>query len=52
MADKRFQVLLDSLRKGSDFTKAFSTTYGASPSQVADAWVRKPPKPTKRVGKK
>jgi hypothetical protein len=48
---KRFQTLLDTLRKGSDFTKAFSDTYGGGPSQVAAAWARNPPKATKKPGK-
>jgi hypothetical protein len=49
MADtKRFQALLDALRKGGDFTKAFSDAYGSGPSQIAAAWARNPPKATKR----
>jgi hypothetical protein len=45
MADPRkFQVLLDALRKGADFTPAFSSAYGGAPAQAAAIWARKPPK--------
>jgi hypothetical protein len=47
----RFQKLLDGLRKGGDFNKVFSDTYGGGPSQIAAAWARNPPKATKRPGK-
>lgn len=53
MADNaKYQAVLGGLRKGNDFNTAFSAAYGGSPSQVAGAWVRKPPKPTKKAGKK
>ena len=57
MADgKRFQALLDKLRGGGDFVKAFPEVYNGSPSSVAEQWVRKPPArsvPTKKTaGKK
>lgn len=56
MADsKRFQALLDQLRQGGDFNKAFPQVYGASPNQLCDVWARKPPSrsaPAKKVGKK
>ena len=56
MADsRRFPVLLDQLRKGGDFAKAFPEVYGASPNAFCDAWARKPPSrsvPAKKVGKK
>jgi mono/diheme cytochrome c family protein len=53
MADsKRFGALVEGLRKGGDFTKTFSESYGGSPAQATAAWVRKPPKPTKKAGKK
>jgi mono/diheme cytochrome c family protein len=54
MADSsKYQAVLGSLRKGTDFTTAFSSTYGGSPSQLAGAWIRKPPMLSKRpAGKK
>jgi hypothetical protein len=52
MADKRYNVLLEGLRKGGEFNKVFSDTYGGSPAQATAAWVRKPPKATKKAGKK
>ncbi|WP_202921039.1 c-type cytochrome domain-containing protein [Anatilimnocola aggregata] len=42
MADsRRFQMLVDALRKGGDFTKSFSDVYGGSPAQVTAAWAPK-----------
>ncbi len=42
MADgKRFQALVDGLRKGGEFNKTFSDIYGGSPAQATQAWVRK-----------
>jgi mono/diheme cytochrome c family protein len=41
---RRFKILMDELRKGSDFAKAFPQAYGGSPSQVAAAWARNPPR--------
>lgn len=53
MADaSKYQKILGELRKGSDFTSAFASTYGGSPNQLAAAWVRKPPKPSKRPAAK
>ena len=52
---KRFNSLLDHLRKGGEFAKSFSDTYGAAPNQLCDAWIRKPPSrsvPAKKTGKK
>ncbi len=47
MADPRkFQILLDGLRKGGDFAQLFPQAYGGSPNQAAAVWVRKPPKPS------
>jgi hypothetical protein len=44
MTDSRkFGVLLDQLRKGGDFAPSFAQVYGASPNQLCDVWVRKPP---------
>lgn len=43
---RKFQVLLDGLRKGGDFTQLFSQAYGGTPAQAAAVWVRKPPKPS------
>jgi hypothetical protein len=42
---RRFGVLIDNLRKGGQFPKAFSDSYGAPPNEVAKAWAQKPPKP-------
>lgn len=39
---KRFPKLLDQLRQGTAFDKAFADAFGGSPAQLADAWVRKP----------
>lgn len=56
MTDSRkFGVLLDQLRKGGDFTQTFGQVYGASPNQLCDIWVRKPPARSaggKKAGKK
>lgn len=51
---KKFNGLLDSLRKGEDFKKAFAASYAGSPEQVAVVWrpnaakkpaaAKKPPK--------
>lgn len=52
MADgKRFNALLDALRKGGDFNQSFSQVYGGAPGQVATQWVRKPPGKSKPAGK-
>jgi len=52
MADgKRFNALLDSLRKGGDFNASFSQIYGGSPNQATAQWVRKPPGKSKPAGK-
>ncbi len=52
---KNFDNLLNALRKGEDFNKAFSQIYGGSPAQLADVWARtagsKPAK-SKPVGKR
>jgi mono/diheme cytochrome c family protein len=53
MADNsKYQAVLGSLRKGSDFNTAFSTAYGGSPAQVAASWIRKPPMLSKRPAAK
>ena len=39
---KSFDQLLDALRKGTDFEKAFTATYRATPNQVAEAWAKQP----------
>jgi cytochrome c553 len=56
MSDSRkFQALLEQLRKGADFVPAFSQIYGGSPSQLCELWVRKPPHrsaPARKSGKK
>ncbi len=41
---RRFKILLDELRKGSDFAKAFPQAYGGPPEKVAATWARNPPK--------
>ncbi|MFO0885829.1 MAG: hypothetical protein U0894_16865 [Pirellulales bacterium] len=52
MADgKRFNALLESLRKGGDFNASFSQIYGGSPNQATAQWVRKPPGKSKPAGK-
>ena len=38
---RRFQALVDGLRKGGEFNKTFSDIYGGSPAQVTQGWVRK-----------
>lgn len=53
MADaKRYQKLIDDLRGGANFDQAFASTYGGSPSQITQSWVRKPPAKSKPAGKK
>jgi len=53
MADSsKYQAVLGALRKGGDFNAAFASTYGGSPNQLTAAWVRKPPKPSKKPAKK
>jgi mono/diheme cytochrome c family protein len=53
MADSsKYQKVLGELRKGADFTTAFSSTYGGSPAQLATVWIKKPPKPSKRPAAK
>jgi hypothetical protein len=39
---KRFPKLIDQLKQGIAFDKAFSESFGGSPEQVAEAWVKKP----------
>jgi cytochrome c553 len=51
MADRRFVNLIDALRKGGEFNKAFADTFGASPDKLAATWVRNPPKVGRRTGK-
>jgi hypothetical protein len=42
MADSRkFQALVDALRKGGEFNKTFNDIYGGSPAQVTQLWWRK-----------
>jgi hypothetical protein len=44
MTDSRkFNILLDQLRKGGEFGPSFSQVYGGSPNQLCDVWIRKPP---------
>jgi hypothetical protein len=45
---RRFGNLIDGLRKGGDFEKVFAEFYGGTPTQIATAWVRNPPKASKR----
>jgi mono/diheme cytochrome c family protein len=51
MADRRFVNLIDALRKGGDFKKAFADAFGASPDKLAETWVRNPPKVGRRTAK-
>jgi hypothetical protein len=44
MGERKFTNLLEGLRKGGDFKKVFSDSFGATPEQVAAVWVRNPPK--------
>ncbi|WP_425618936.1 c-type cytochrome domain-containing protein [Anatilimnocola sp. NA78] len=42
MTDSRkFQILVDNLRKGGEFNKTFSEVYGGSPAQLTAAWAPK-----------
>jgi hypothetical protein len=41
---RRFAVLLDGLRKGTDFSSAFAAAYGATPGSLAARWAYNPPK--------
>lgn len=42
MGDSRkFQILVDNLRKGGEFNKTFSEVYGGSPAQVTQLWISK-----------
>jgi hypothetical protein len=53
MADSsKYQAVLGALRKGDDFNAAFSAAFKGTPNQLAAAWVRKPPKPSKRPAAK
>ncbi|MDX1948362.1 MAG: c-type cytochrome domain-containing protein [Pirellulaceae bacterium] len=53
MADaKRYQALLDALRKDAAFDAAFASTYGGTPAQAATAWARNPPKASTKKGVK
>jgi hypothetical protein len=45
---KRFGALLEGLRKGTPFAKAFSDAYGDKPEALAAVWVRNPPKAGRR----
>jgi hypothetical protein len=44
MTNRGFPNLIDLLRKGGDFKKSFNEAIGATPEQMAAAWVRNPPK--------
>jgi hypothetical protein len=44
MSDRRFVNLVDGLRRGGEFKKTFSETFGGTPEQLAAVWVRNPPK--------
>ncbi len=41
---RQFPNLMDALRKGADFKKAFADTMGGDPEKLAAVWVRDPPK--------
>ena len=51
MADRKFANLIDALRKGTDFNKAFSEMFGSKPEQLAATWARNPPKGGRRAVK-
>lgn len=38
---RKFNLVLEGLRKGGDFTAVFSQNYGGSPSQVTEAWAKR-----------
>ena len=38
---RRFQILVDNLRKGGEFNQLFMETYGGTPAAVTQGWVRK-----------
>lgn len=38
---RKFQILVDNLRKGGEFNKTFSEVYGGSPAQVTQTWIAK-----------
>lgn len=44
MGERQFVNLMDALRKGADFKKAFGDTMGGTPEKVAAVWIRNPPK--------
>lgn len=53
MSDNRkFGIFLDQLRKGGEFSQVFPQVYGATPNQLAHAWIRKPPSRSNRSSKR
>ncbi len=44
MSNRQFTNLIDALRKGGDFKKAFADTMGGEAEKLAAVWVRDPPK--------
>jgi hypothetical protein len=42
---RKYQLLLDNLRKGGEFNKAFLDIYGGTPAQATRIWVQRPHKP-------
>lgn len=44
MGERQFVNLMDALRKGADFKKAFGDAMGGPPEKVAAVWIRNPPK--------
>jgi hypothetical protein len=45
---KGYRALLDALRDGQDFEKAFLAAYKGPPARLAEAWVATAPRPGKR----
>lgn len=44
MSERQFVNLMDALRKGAEFQKAFGDTMGGTPEKAAAVWIRNPPK--------
>ena len=40
---RKFNVLLEQLRKGGEFGPSFIQVYGGTPNQLCELWIRKPP---------
>ena len=51
MSDRKITNLLEGLRKGGDFKKVFSDSFGATPDLLTAIWIRKPPTVGRLKGK-